>query len=198
MKLGEMGRNYEMDAAARRLELPLHANKPGGGLPHGDLILCSAPTPNHPYQQPPRPHHSHPIIVETCFRGVRRQQQVCNSNNKLHFIQLRPDPLHYSFKLQRLFLPSAAVHTYRLEKKKTCTNNRWRVLNKGGLCFFFFLHQDFSLFSEYLICTGSHVLLNSMLFCFISAISSLQLSACLSERLMLGVELPAEQGDHVR
>lgn len=66
------------------------------------------------------------------------------------------------------------------------------------VCFFLRPHQDFRLFSEYLICTGSHVLLNSMLFCLISAISSLQLSACLSGRLMLRVELPAEQGDRVR
>lgn len=175
---------------------------PVGGSLHGDLILCLAPTPNHPYQQPPRP----PTLIQSLWRRVLEacgakngfSKPDSNSSNKLHFIPLRADPLHYSFKSQHPFLPSAAVHTYRLEKKKTCTNNRWRVLNKGGLCFLFFLHQDFSLFSEYLICTGSHVLLNSMLFCFISAISSLQLSACLSERLMLGVELPAEQGDHVR
>lgn len=28
----KLGRNYETDAAARRLELPLHANKPWGGV----------------------------------------------------------------------------------------------------------------------------------------------------------------------
>lgn len=44
--------------------------------------------------------------------------------------------------------------------------------------FFFFL--EFSQFSYYLICTDSHVVLNSMLFCIISAVFSLQLlPACL-------------------
>lgn len=46
MKLGQMGHNYEMDVAARRLELPLRASKPGGRSPRGDF--CLAPTLNSP------------------------------------------------------------------------------------------------------------------------------------------------------
>lgn len=131
MKLGEMGRNYEADAAAGAAA---SRQQTLGGSPHGDLILCSAPTPNHPYQQPPRPHHSHPIIVETCFRGVRRQERLSPNQTVIQAINcilFNSEPIHCTTALNysTLFSPPLLFIHIDWRKKETCTNNRWRVLN---------------------------------------------------------------------